>query len=142
MKNLTILTALLFTFAFSVQAQKANTSGRVLPSTHNSFKIIYTKSGDSNVKIKLRDAEGAIIHIDKVESNDGFMKRYDLSQLNSGTYSFEVLDKSGKSIHEVNVSDETGTAMIAGYTDMSSVTIVSEQSKTVKPEKLVSSLTH
>ncbi len=122
MKNLTLVTALIFTIIFSSQAQKENSSNKILPSTQNSFKIIYTKSGDSNVKIKLLDDKGSFIRMDKVASNDGFMKRYDLSQLSPGTYTFEVSDKSNKSFHEVTVSQDSDLSVIVALGNETSVT--------------------
>ncbi len=127
MKNLTLVSALIFAIVFASQAQTGNNYGQVLPSTQNSFKIIYTKSGNANVKIKLRDENGSMIRIDKVASTDGFMKRYDLSQLEPGLYSFEVLDKSNRSVHKVNVSENSGVSVIAAYDNDTSMTIVSEQ---------------
>ena len=127
MKNLTLLFALVCSISFSSQAQDAGSNGQIIPSTQNSFKIIYTKSGEKNVKIKLRDDRGSFIRIDRVSSNDGFMKRYDLSQLEPGTYTFEVNDKSSKSYHEVIVAENIGTSVVSALGNQKSFTIISEK---------------
>ncbi len=101
MKKLTITIIATFVMSFAAFSQEDTENTALIPSSHNTFKLIYNNSGDEVVKIKIKDEEGQLLRIDKIKSNGGFMKRYDLTHLEAGKYTFEIKDDNGVSIEEV-----------------------------------------
>jgi outer membrane lipoprotein-sorting protein len=103
MKKLTITIIATFVMSFAAFSQESSENTALIPSSHNTFKLIYNNSGDEVVKIKIKDEEGQLLRIDKIKSNGGFMKRYNLTQLDPGKYTFEISDAQGITSEEVNL---------------------------------------
>ena len=64
-----------------------------LPQQVDQMVITFETSGDE-VELNLRNEEGKNVHSEAVNGEGVFTKRYDLSELEKGIYSFEV--KNGK----------------------------------------------
>jgi len=107
MKTLMIISTLFFSITFSTSAQEDKWDCAVVSGLPNNFKVIYTKEGQERVKIRIKNEEGKLMRVDKVTSNNGFMKRYDLTNLDAGNYSFELIDRDNKTLHSVQVTEST-----------------------------------
>ncbi len=68
---------------------------------HGTYKLTYVSPTKQMVAINIVDAQGTVVHTDKVKNNDGFRKPYDLNNLKAGTYTFEVVDAAGTATHTV-----------------------------------------
>lgn len=60
-----------------------------LPQESDQMVVTFETTGDA-VELKLKNEEGQFIHSEAVSGEGVFTKRYDLSELEDGIYSFEV----------------------------------------------------
>ena len=88
-------------------APTAATSIKLLPSAQKgSIKVLYVNSQEKKVTVRIH---GEIEFTDKIRlsaSDKGFIKKYDLSKLNSGTYWIEVEDSSLNLAFEVHIKED------------------------------------
>lgn len=114
MKKLTMTVAVLVTvigtaFATGNGSKKVRTN--VIPSSSSVFKVIYANEEQAVVKIRVKDEAGHLIHTDRIKSVGGFMKPYNLSNLEAGAYSLEITDQYGTVKEEVLVKAPVNDAM-------------------------------
>lgn len=76
---------------------KAESSLQVafLPQHADQMVVTFETSGDP-VELNLKNEEGNYVHSEAVNGQGVFTKRYDLSELEKGIYSFEVRNGSQK----------------------------------------------
>ena len=61
----------------------------------NEKKMVYVnfaKLQGKTVNIRVFDDAGELIHTEKIDRNDAVLKKYNLSDIPNGPYSFEVVD--------------------------------------------------
>ncbi len=100
MKRTTLLTlaiATLISFAsFASDPIGKSQSVKILPTKAGMVKILYVNSHEKKVNVKIIGQEGLVIK-DKVkltEDDNGFLRSYNLKQLEPGTYWIEISDSS------------------------------------------------
>lgn len=64
-----------------------------------SVAVLYTEKSAANVLVKISDQDGKLIQTDRIKSKEGFHRPYDVSKLDKGLYTVEVLE-NGDLIHE------------------------------------------
>ena len=104
-KLFTILGIIALSFALSTTSFAKGTELQVafLQQTSDQM-IIVSFMNDANTELSIKDEKGNEIYSENVNKNGVFSKRYDLSNLDRGTYSIEVDkgDYSSKTTVEVN----------------------------------------
>jgi hypothetical protein len=97
-KNITITAGLalalsLFTIANSNAQLKSEPSVKVIPAFEKgTLKVIYAHNPIQDVEVKFFSSEGLVL-IDKIKSRagqKGFIKNYDMSQLEAGSFVVEI----------------------------------------------------
>jgi len=79
------------------------------------LKLLYTDKTQKLVRVKIYDPQNHLIHNRQIRNTRGFLRSYDLSQLERGNYLFKIIDKTGsvtKQIQNYPVLDEQ-TAEVA-----------------------------
>jgi len=115
MRKLTMTVAVLLTvmsIAFASTGDTKSNRATVVKMKDNTYKVFYTSKEPSVVKIRLRDEKGHFIQTDRIKSEDGFMKPYDLTALKDGNYYFELIDQYGRLSKEVKI-EETKNSVLA-----------------------------
>ena len=86
-----IFVALLLTVlssAFAIEKDKIN----VVPDSDAVFKIYYSKPATSRVKVAIFNQEGKRVFQEVIKAKEGFARPYNMKELPSGTYTFEISD--------------------------------------------------
>ena len=65
------------------------------------FRVIYKTEAANNVKVKLFNADGEIIHSASINNTKGFILPLNLGKLNYGEYRVELTDANGKHIERI-----------------------------------------
>lgn len=97
MKTKLILATLLTVMSVAVFA--ANNSEVVYDST-STFKVYYTGKTPSKVKITIYNNEGSKVFSETIFNKDGFVRPYNMNDMESGTYTFEINDGNGIETYE------------------------------------------
>ena len=63
---------------------------KVTPMSNKMVRVIFQKLEDEKVKIKIFDSHGVRLHAEQIGDKTVVAKRFDMSQLPDGKYSFEV----------------------------------------------------
>ncbi|HTJ51316.1 MAG TPA: hypothetical protein VL443_17775 [Cyclobacteriaceae bacterium] len=97
----------------SVQAQSSEIPTiKILPSNQPGLlKILYVHDTDQSVEVKFFNDEG-LIGYDKVEGgtfSKGFLKRYDVSRINSERFRIEITDENRSIRYSVIGADDNTT---------------------------------
>ncbi len=100
------------------------------------FRVVYKTETANNVKVKLYNANGDIIHSASVNDTKGFILPLNLAKLNFGEYRVELTDANGKHIERIvyeNVKavDNIRVARITTAEDKFMVSVMSAKSETV-----------
>ncbi len=109
MKTFTTTFAVILIGISSVFASTGSTQesrATVVETRGDIFKVFYTDNSTSPVTILLTDEHGNVLRRDVVRNDNAFMKRYDLSNLKSGKYAFEIKDKQGRITKDVQIQDQ------------------------------------
>ena len=89
---------------------KASSAVKVISYNKNdSYKLIYKSEGKQNVTVNVLDEKGVSVHKGSVRVADGFAQNFDLSNVPSGYYTFEVVSKGEKvaqTVHHVSEVDK------------------------------------
>ncbi|MEJ2005980.1 MAG: hypothetical protein P8X57_13695 [Cyclobacteriaceae bacterium] len=100
MKRSTLLTlafATLFSFtAFASDPIGKPTSVKILPTKAGMVKVLYVNDQEKKVDVKIFGQEGLVIK-DRVKlskSDNGFLRSYNLKELEPGTYWVEISDSN------------------------------------------------
>jgi hypothetical protein len=76
---------------------KSSSNVRVISFNKNdSYKLIYKSEGKQNVIVNVLDEKGVSVHKGSVRVADGFAQNFDLSNVPTGYYTFEVVSKGEK----------------------------------------------
>ena len=65
------------------------------------FRVVYKTETANNVKVKLYNANGDIIHSASINNTKGFILPLNLAKLNFGEYRLELTDANGKHIERI-----------------------------------------
>jgi hypothetical protein len=100
------------------------------------FRVIYKTETANNVKVKLYNPNGEIIHSASINNTKGFILPLNLGRLNYGDYRLELTDANGKHIERIayqNVKavDNIRVARITTAHDKFMVSVVSAKSEKV-----------
>ena len=80
---------------------------RILPGQKNGvFNLIYAQKQEQSVRVKIYNSSRSLIHEDRIKSEGGFKRPYDLSDLTPGVYFFEIQDGDSKITHQVLYSQK------------------------------------
>jgi hypothetical protein len=89
---------------------KSSSNVRVISFNKNdSYKLIYKSEGKQNVIVNVLDEKGVSVHKGSVRVADGFAQNFDLSNVPTGYYTFEVVSKGEKvaqTVHHVSEVDK------------------------------------
>ncbi len=81
--------------AFSIDPPANKTNVQVLPATAGTLKVLYFNPDEKNVTVRIYDEKGLLfkdlVKIDK--DQDGFIKRYDVSEIKCSEFWVEIGDK-------------------------------------------------
>lgn len=73
----------------------------------DSYKLIYKSDGKQFVKVNILDSEGKVVHNGSAKVEGGFAQSFDLSNMPTGYYTFEVAGKGEKQAQTVHHVAET-----------------------------------
>ena len=94
---LTLAFAALFSFAaYATEPEKGTPQIRLLPTEAGMVKVLYVNGHEKTVHVKIFGQDGLLIN-DKVKlskDDNGFIRFYNLKQLEAGTYWVEISDAS------------------------------------------------
>lgn len=93
-------------FAFASTGDSQESRATVVETRGDIFKLFYTEDSSSPVTILLTDDNGNVLRRDVVRNEKAFMKRYDLSNLESGKYAFQISDKQGRITKNVQIKEQ------------------------------------
>jgi len=65
------------------------------------LKLLYTDKTENLVRVKIYDPQNRLIHNHQIRNTRGFLRSYDLSQLEKGNYLFKIIDKTGSVTKQV-----------------------------------------
>jgi len=65
------------------------------------LKLLYTDRTEKLVRVKIYDPQNRLIHNRQIRNTRGFLRSYDLSQLEKGNYLFKIIDKTGSVTKQV-----------------------------------------
>ena len=132
------LVALLLMGAVATFGKDDPTSGMAVLSAKGTdvFRVVYKTETASNVKVKLYNANGDIIHSASINNTTGFILPLNLGKLNYGEYRLELTDANGKHIERIayqNVIpvDNIRVARLTTAEDKFMVSVMSAKSETV-----------
>ncbi len=77
------------------------------------IKVIYESSVSSLVKVTISDQDGNEVFAEKVASNEGFIRPYNLSLLPKGDYKISLTDKDGEYSEKVTTREKEWIANVA-----------------------------
>lgn len=80
----------------------------------DSYKLIYKSDGKQYVKVNIIDGEGNIVYRGGAKVEGGFAQSFDLSNMPSGYYTFEVAgkgEKAAQTVHHVAEVDNLGQSV-------------------------------
>lgn len=102
--------------AFSVNPPDQKKNVQVLPAAAGTLKILYMNEGEKKVTVKMFDATGLIYQDEvKLKDENGFIKRYDVSQVEGTDFWIEIGDSKMSTKFHVTIN-EKGT-LYATYWD-------------------------
>jgi hypothetical protein len=79
--------------AFSVNPPDQKKNVQVLPAASGILKVLYMNEGEKKVTVKMYDASGLIYQDEvKIKDDKGFIKRYDVSQVEGTEFWIEIGD--------------------------------------------------
>ncbi len=120
-----LVVALVIVIGATGQAFSKNDSTFFAPSfevrnaSEGKFELWYRTGETEKVKIKLLNDKGQTLYQEWVRSKAGFVKPFDLSKLNSGTYTMQVLN--GESVLSETITLQSATEQFAGLIELSEV---------------------
>ena len=65
------------------------------------LKLLYTDKTGKLIRVKIYDPQNHLIHNRQIRNSGGFLRSYDLSQLEKGNYLFKIIDKTGSVTKQV-----------------------------------------
>jgi hypothetical protein len=100
------------------------------------FRVVYKTETANNVKVKLYNVNGEIIHSASINNTKGFILPLNLGKLNYGEYRVELTDANGKHIERIayqNVKavDNIRVARLTTAQDKFMVSVMSAKSEKV-----------
>lgn len=76
----------------------------VLLSQRMKMDVVVSAAAQGNVFIRLRNAQGQLLVVKRVAKSDGVsLTRFNLADLEDGTYQVEITDGSSKQVKEINL---------------------------------------
>lgn len=116
MKKTFLTVAFLITVMTATLASGDSSStarAHVIPAPNDRFKVLYTAPDVTVVNIKLWDERGHLLRYDRIKSKGGFLKPYDFSSVEKGTYFIELIDKYGVLKEQVEVANQANADYMA-----------------------------
>tara|TARA_B100001245_G_C22674905_1_gene330130 strand:- start:102 stop:464 length:363 start_codon:yes stop_codon:yes gene_type:complete len=116
MKKITMTLAVIVTVmgtAFATGNGVKKERAAIIPGEDVTYKVLYQNDEPTVVRVKIKNDKGELVRADKFNSKDGFMQRYDLSELAKGTYFVELRDKYGVISEKVEIKDQLTKANTA-----------------------------
>ena len=100
------------------------------------FRVVYKAETASNVKVKLYNANGDVIHSASINNTTGFILPLNLGKLNYGEYRLELTDANGKHIERIayqntKAVDNIRVARLTTAEHKFMVSVMSAKSETV-----------
>ncbi len=104
--------------AFSIDPPQTEKNVQVLPATAGTLKVLYFNGNEKNITVRIFNENGLIFK-DKVkisEDQAGFIKRYDVSKIESSEFWVEIGDSDVSSKFRV-LQDEKGNLWATYWDD-------------------------
>jgi hypothetical protein len=94
-KSFLMLTAaVLVTFGAIAGNKPGAAAGVAVVNQGTTLKLYYKGVSESNVKVSIRNEDGAIVYSEVLKNVDGFVRPYNLASIPTGEYTIEVSDAS------------------------------------------------
>lgn len=93
MKKITLIAALLTVMSAALFAKEGK-GIKILNDSSAVFKVYYSKPVASKVKVNIYNDKGDKVFAESIKNVNGFVRPYNMSALPSGTYTFEISDKT------------------------------------------------
>jgi len=78
----------------------------ILPGQENgTFNLYYAQEQEQAVKVKIYNSSRTLVHEERIKSEGGFKRPYDLGDLDPGEYIFEIQDANSKISRQVLYRD-------------------------------------
>lgn len=90
--------------AFANEDPKLSTSQSAVSRNGKHVKLYYKAPSVSDVKVKIRNAAGTIVYSEVIPKSGGFIRPYDFSGQEDGTYTIEIRDSFGSQFQRVAVN--------------------------------------
>jgi hypothetical protein len=72
----------------------------VVNNAPSKYKVVYLDETKETIQVILRNANGEVLHKDRIQNDGGFAQPYDLSDLPDGDYKFEIKKEDGTTIEK------------------------------------------
>lgn len=100
------------------------------------FKVIYKSETASKVKLNIYDAKSSLVFSETIDNTEGFILPLNFKGLESGEYTLEVIDASGKRVEKLvygltEQRDNIRVAKLAETTDKFLVAVQNPANETV-----------
>jgi hypothetical protein len=128
MKKMIVIIFILVTVSCAVtQASPIGPDQRIkVRKSGDVFKVTYQSPADGKVKVTILDEEGQVVFTEKINSQGGFKRPYNFSQLPKGDYTIQIEDVLGACSEKLSYQDIkwiTRVAKLKGAKDKYMVTI-------------------
>lgn len=70
--------------------KSAEVKAQIIPAKNDLIYVQLEKAGKGKVYIEISDLQGHVLHLETVKDETKILKRFDISQLPSGAYYYEV----------------------------------------------------
>lgn len=107
-----VLVAAMSTAVLAVGNGDKSSKVVLIPSQQqDKYNLIYADATPGLVKIKVLDAEGHVLRVDKIQNSGGFRQPYNMKDLGPGNYSLVVTDKDGDMTFQARVQNTEEIAL-------------------------------
>lgn len=74
--------------------KSSEVSAQIFSATQDMIYVQLEKAGEGKVLIQIYDQEGRVLHHESIKKDTKVLKRFDISSLPSGLYTYEVSNKA------------------------------------------------
>ena len=104
MKVINLMSLMLIVSVAAVAGKSNDLEDRVKVVTLDEgvFNLIYEQNAPSQIDLKIMDSDGNVVLDDKMKRKTGFIRKYDLTQMQEGTYTIQFIENDQKVEREVS----------------------------------------
>ena len=105
MRKLSMLALLLIVMSSAFAGEKGDI--KVINDSSAVFRVYYSKPEANKVKVTIYNEEGDKVFAETIKNKDGFVRPYNMKELPTGLYTFEITDNEGAKRFEYNYGDDS-----------------------------------